>query len=69
MELGLRELDAAWTRHTEDNERPGGFFDQVRSEAPQLDPQLRQLHRWPLVGLLVPEVLEVRPGPGRRPIP
>jgi hypothetical protein len=41
----LRQLDSAWMRHAQDNESPGGFFDQVRTEAPQLDPRLRQLHR------------------------
>ena len=41
----LRQLDTAWVRHAEDNESPGGFFDQLRTEAPQLDPRLRQLHR------------------------
>jgi hypothetical protein len=41
----LQQLDTAWVRHAEDNESPGGFFDQVRAEAPQLDPRLRQLHR------------------------
>jgi hypothetical protein len=41
----LRKLDSAWVRHAEDNESPGGFFDQLRTEAPQLDPRLRQLHR------------------------
>jgi hypothetical protein len=41
----LQQLDTAWMRHAEDNESPGGFFDQVRAEAPQLDPRLRQLHR------------------------
>ena len=41
----LERLEAAWTRHAASNERPGGFFDQLRSEAPQLDPRLRQLHR------------------------
>jgi hypothetical protein len=41
----LRQLDAAWVRHAQDNESAGGFFDQLRAEAPQLDPRLRQLHR------------------------
>lgn len=41
----LQQLDSAWVRHAQDNERPGGFFDQVRAEAPQLDPRLRQLQR------------------------
>jgi hypothetical protein len=41
----LQQLDSAWLRHTQDNESPGGFFDQLRTEAPQLDPRLRQLHR------------------------
>jgi hypothetical protein len=41
----LQQLDSAWMRHAQDNESPGGFFDQVRTEAPQLDPRLKQLHR------------------------
>jgi hypothetical protein len=41
----LRQLDSAWMRHAEDNEGPGGFFDQLRTEAPQLDPRLRQLQK------------------------
>ena len=67
LETGLRELQAAWTRHTADNESPGGFFDQVREEAPQLDPRLRQLQReHDRLHVTIMTALEHLGGDGRR---
>ena len=41
----LTRLSAAWERHITITEADGGLFGQIRSDAPELDPQLQQLHR------------------------
>jgi hypothetical protein len=41
----LGDLAQAWQQHVSRNEEPGGFLDEMRSEAPDLDPRVRQLHQ------------------------
>jgi len=45
LSVRLSDLDRAWQQHVTRNEEPGGFLDEMRSEAPDLDPRVRQLHQ------------------------
>lgn len=42
---GLAELQSAWQRHLEATEGEGDLFEQIRTDAPHLDPLVRRLHR------------------------
>jgi hypothetical protein len=41
----LSRLSGAWERHITITEADGGLFGQIRGDAPELDPQLQQLHK------------------------
>lgn len=45
LTAALAGIAVAWERHIAITEDDGGLFGQIRTDAPNLDPQLRRLHR------------------------
>lgn len=45
VSVSLATLREAFDRHVADTEGRGGLFEQIRADAPRLDPSLHKLHR------------------------